>query len=316
MSTQKTEQYRTAEQFTWNSRVEGLRYQILPEHMDRVYPFLTSVEVVPGLELPCSVGYQAICISADPRTPNRFLTGHYYAPAVKINRIEEPADGGLELVEEGVIAWAKTLWGSDCRGGFPENAPGSDAKRMHIVLPHPDGTDLLVSRNGETEGFFRLSPYETDGQRKWRVVGYLLLQSNGLRKPIESAVFADDVLYVVRSKQDGTSSWLEAYNLDGTPRDSIPEELLPPETPFLYGIGYRNGKLFFITSVWKNVAVEPGIYCGRTLVVPGVCGNGIAFHNWGGKGDGDAYVTQYADGRGHQATPAFIIRVPARLFAK
>jgi hypothetical protein len=41
-------------------------------------------------------------------------------------------------------------------------------------------------------------------------------------------------------------------------------------------------------------------------------GNGIAFD----RSTGDAYVAQYADGRGHQATPGFIVRVPASAFKK
>ena len=124
------------------------------------------------------------------------------------------------------------------------------------------------------------------------------------------------MLYVLRSLQDkaGTPAWLEAYNLDGSRRDSIPDDLLPPKTPFLYGIGVRNGKLYYITSVWKSVTVPRGIYRGSELVVPDVCGDGIAFHNCDVDGDGDAYVTQYNDGRGHQATPAYLIRVPAKAF--
>ncbi|OGH86185.1 MAG: hypothetical protein A2301_03765 [Candidatus Magasanikbacteria bacterium RIFOXYB2_FULL_40_13] len=291
MSNTKSPEYEKAETYTRLSVPPGAPKVILPKQMDEI------------VSIP--LGFCPLGISNYGGL--QFLVAHYWSPAILAVKFSElPDGGGLELVRKDCINWVELEDGSGKVRIFPEMTPGSDGKRIQCALLSPNG-EIWATRNGERDHIWRLA---SDHKGGWRLLSPLKVRGVGY---IESMAMLDDHLLVLRSKQDGTDVWVENYDTDTLDTNNlfltdIYHDDVVPQSPWIYGIGVKDGELYFITSISNNV-IPRGIYHYDELVVPGVWGTGLVF-----AADGSAIVTQYNADAGPLGEPSAIVRVPAGAF--
>lgn len=299
--TNPNEAYEVARQFTDDSVRRDVRYTIPADKMGEIAPFLSPLG---------SIGFQPISIAAHPTEPDTFAIANYFAPAIVFIKIVVTDDGGLELKKIGGIGRSIQPSGKRLRL-FPSQVDdGSDGKRIQTLAFHPDRpTELLIARAGETDGLFRLVQ---TGENEWHTLPNKLIfeGDHPADHYIEdiATVLRNHYIYIARSKQDGSNSWLEIYDLDGKLMPNLIVQDLPPKTPWIEGIAIHDGYIYYSTGSWNGLKVPPGIYRGDELVVPDICGNGLAF-----LADGSLLITQYNDGLGDLGSPGYIYRVPAAM---
>lgn len=296
--TTASEAYEVARRFTEASVRGNVLYTIPADKLDGIAPFLS---------LFGSIGFQPISIAAHPTEPDTFAIANYFAPAIVFVRIVATDHGGLEMKKVGGIGRSVQPSGQRLRL-FPSQVDdGSDGKRIQTLAFHPnnEGRELLIARAGETDGLFRLVH---TGKNEWHTLPNKILFEGEHPNDhyIEAINVRHDRIHVVRSKQDGTDAWLEVYGFNGKLFD---EEGWLPASPWIASVAVdRDGRLYSSTGSWDGLKVPPGIYCDRELVVPDICGNGMAFCR-----DGSLLVAQYNDGMGDFGSPGYIYRVPAAM---
>ena len=277
----------------------SLRRTVSPEALE-------SGEIVPFLDADGDhLGFQPLGISL---VADRIAVASYFEPAIYLGQISRD--------EKGLHIDFTAIRGADARGAgsqdtsvriFPD-VIRNDANRAQTVILMPNGT-ILVSRKADRE-FFVLSP--TENPSRPRLTGRLLLPcKEDWGEMLHAAVdepFQNHLL-TVESAPDTKTCWHRAYQISEFGFRMVHEQVIPP---FTYGIGLRAGKTgpWFITD--SRSQREFGIYHGNELLVPGICGNGLAFLV-----NGSALVTQYNHAVGTTTgKPGKLLYVPAALFQK
>jgi hypothetical protein len=262
------------------------------------------------------LGFQPLSIVADPNIPDRFAICDYYAPAIVLVRLVESASGDLMLQHEQRIGWVNPppATKQPPRVRLFRYPPSADfgAARAESVTFFGDNGDLLIGPN-ECKDELSWIYEKTEAPDHWALHAWpLKLTGDYLPGFIESLLYHDNMLYVLKSREDGSNCWLELFVHDpDMTTEMVRYHGLRPDTPVLpkgtwvYGPAHnsRNHKLYFITDPRSNL--EHGIYCENKLVTPGITGNGLAF-----AADGALLVTQYNMSDSPFGTPGAIVRVP------
>lgn len=272
--------YTTAVAYTQRSVGEGTQKMIDPR----------SITTIP-------VGFSPVGVTA---RNGRFLIAHYFAPAIIEVSLIPHNSGALELKRTDYIGRATTKDGQSVRL-YPESEPFADAKRAQCALTTPDG-EIWTTRSGETDKIWRM---RQNSKKGWDLLDPIQL-SQGFGYIESMALLDSNHLLVLRSKQDGSATWLESYGHDGQYK-VVDDRYQPPTSPWMYGVGVANGVPWYITD--KRATVPFGIYCGKSRIVPGVCGSGLAFND-----DGSCLVTQFNADHGPFGEPSSLIYVPADSF--
>lgn len=290
-----------AERDYWTAAAQSFKWQVktrmVPVSEDKV------------TEIP--LGFQPLGISA---FGDRVLITDYFAPAVCLNKITV---NGAYLDFE--VAWIHgALNGiTRCRGGFPDMAYPTGANRCVTAFFAPDGKSVCVGRIDRE--FFVLTP---ENNAQWRISARISLPENPDCPFVHSAALSpeENLLSTVESdaKMDywrvGCYDWRRDVGWVEDPPELrvLKLEAIPR---FQYGIAHLRGGQVLVASshsVRDEDAMEPGIYVGGKLTVPGIIGSGICILTNGG-----ALVAQYGQEEegAHKGKPGALTYVPPALLS-
>lgn len=255
----KSAAHDAAEKFTRDGRpADGVVYRaVLPD--SRSSSYFTSFGFQ-GVGMT-ALGYQVVMTS-------------YFEPMIRMGAITGWRDNAPRYIYalRGGEAIAWTELGCLAKKGqsqqekvrlFPGIMPGSGAARAQTVMMDAGGT-LWLTRNGETDRFYRLVKTESGS---WRHIEPVILQGRHTGCYIEAASMRSDHIAVIRSRQDGTPAWMESYGFNGRFIPGAADE--GPRTPWLYGLTFRAGDpepWTVIDTTTRKATVPRGIYRGTKLV--------------------------------------------------
>lgn len=246
------------------------------------------------------MGAQPLGICARPLQDgsDEVAVAFYFEPAVCLANVRRDA-AGLHLVVSHIRG---VNHGIQSVRLFPDIYQPGGANRAQCVFWGPDGKTIWVSRNGERDFFVLSPPAEPKG--RWTLIDKFSMPQCDPHMMVHSALYHGDV-YTIESPDDLKEWRIRQYNT-GPQRFVVANEQAI-ET-WRYGIAVKNGSVWTVTDFRAD---QPhGIYCGDKLMVPDMCGNGIAFLS-----DGSALVTRYGQSYPgcFNGIPGALIYIPADL---
>lgn len=258
------------------------------------------------VEIP--LGFQPLGISSQGMlNATKVAIAAYFESAVCLVDVPDDRSNGLQMN----VNWIRGAdHGVESVRLFPNQAYVGGANRCFQAIFDRSNADIWVNRS-DREFYRLLSPNQPGG--RWRVTEKLVLQeaTDGVVRGVHSATFiADGSLMVIEGTLAAQELRLANYNRSGVPVGTSTGDL--PGSDFIYGLGNGSpdGLPRFVTDV-RCKSTLLGIYQGKRLVVPGICGTGICFLN-----DGSALVTQYGQAYPgpFNGQPGKLVYIPARLF--
>lgn len=254
------------------------------------------------VEIP--MGFQPVGVSSRPSPDgvgDDVLIAAYFEPAicrVKVNRDEN----GLHFA----VDWIRGVnHGIQSVRLFPDIYQAGGANRAQCVFYGTDGKTIWVSRNGERDFYILSPPNEASG--RWTLAAKLSQPPNGEMTMLHAAVLVGDILVTIESRVDLTDWRLCHYYVSTEDIKAIGSNQPVPD--WIYGIGFRGNKMSWTITDFRSSAPH-GIYHSDKLIVPEVCGTGIAFLS-----DGSALVTRYGQSYpgAFNGIPGALIYVPAAM---
>lgn len=213
------------------------------------------------------------------------------------------------------------MWNGKSVRLFPDIREDFGANRAFTV--NLVGNSLVYNR-GDGEFFISRPPSSGEGKWELQMQRFSIDTSEGIASALVGMKVAPNRMYTIQSPADLDAPWaLCEYDMDEL---KLRELSRKPISPFRYGIAERDGELWTITDVRGTILVEeqmsrlgkkrelvqPGIYRGDELVVPGPIGNGLCFLQNGGaiiSTYGAEFPAPWGLGR-----PSILSYVPPKLF--
>ncbi|MEK7551834.1 MAG: hypothetical protein AAB534_00240 [Patescibacteria group bacterium] len=241
------------------------------------------------------IASQPLGVSYDPQT-GQFVIAEYFEPQVCLGKLRQDGDD--------IVMDMKFVKGAEGTTRLFPDFFKKDFNRMQVAYFDGAG-NLCVLRNSDRK-IFVISPPETEGGR-WRFLNEEISFPDDVEEGtmVHSLLLRGDNVHTVESnvKCDAWTINEYAFADDNTLERASKEDI----GAFRYGIARQEGsdRLWTITDF--RATERKGIYHDGELVIPGLCGNGIAFDP-----DGNAIVTQY----GHSIEkPGALVFVPAHMFS-
>ena len=235
------------------------------------------------------LGFQPSGISSENigLLDNRVLITNYYAPAVCISNVFED-EQGLRFQH----SWVRGVNHGVCSVRlFPDTPPG-DNNRAICAFFDVNG-NLLALRNADRIFYLHTPPKENGG--RWTLSNKINVPERSNEVMWVESVACDPIsgtLYTIESNEVNYSR-LRSYAGNNVLKPTQLDFSLPVS---MYGIGIHAGKLWFVTDFRSEA--KHGIYSWQEgdvelkLVIPEVCGSGIAFLK-----NGSALVPEYGESR-------------------
>jgi len=240
---------------------------------------------------------QPLGVSYDPVTDQLVIADHYQ-PQVRLGRLRQDSD---DIVMD--MTFIRGAEGTTrLFPGMFQGPYGPDFSRAQTAFLGKDGR-LYVTRNGDRK-IFVISPPAKEGGR-WSLSGEIIFPDDVEAGTMVHSIFCNHSSGLVRTIESDVrcEKWTSnSYELGvGVLLRCSDSE---PTGAFRYGIGDLGEDDWTITDF--RTEERPGVYAGDKLVIPGLCGNGIAFLP-----SGDAIVTQYGSSI---EQPGALVFVPAHMF--
>ncbi|OGH72374.1 MAG: hypothetical protein A2921_04480 [Candidatus Magasanikbacteria bacterium RIFCSPLOWO2_01_FULL_43_20b] len=254
------------------------------------------------VEIP--LGFQPLGISSRPSPDGAgddVLIAAYFEPAI-CRALVTRDENGLHFN----VDWIRGVnHGIQSVRLFPDISQPGGANRAQCVFWGPDG-NVWVSRNGERDFYVLSPPDKPDG--RWTLTSKVILPSDDKGDQIHAGhMDSDGVIYTIESTQS-PDKWRRRYY---ERRDDrwLQAELGICAT-LTYGLAKEPDGTVWTISDFRSNNLAKGLYYENRLVVPDICGNGIAFLS-----DGSALVARYGQSYPgcFNGIPGALVYVPAAM---
>ncbi|MDO8499632.1 MAG: hypothetical protein Q7S66_03155 [bacterium] len=249
------------------------------------------------------MGFQpfGITSSVNADGTDKVLIANYYGPAI-VRTIVSKDEAGLHFAVNHIRGAEGSM---RC---FPDVQRG--ANRMQVAVRHPNG-DVLVLRNGDDD-FYALRLIDGGG---FRFEGKFDIAVHKVNQMVHSAAMVGDLLVTIESEiKAATADWCrrvygpteddQLHPIFGLTGDDV------PSARWRYGIAASSDPKKHWTVTDFRSEEKHGVYLGDDLVVPGICGSGLAILT-----DGSMLVSVYGESfpEPFNGRPGELVYIPAAL---